>query len=347
MNAEIFSTLSIILICWIALTAANTIICLILKLSVGVTFKKAFLWGCLALILPPSAIAYGSLIERNLFKIKKVEIVCSGLPEGFDGYRIVHISDIHARSFEGRGKYLQNAVEKINSLEADIVAFTGDLITMAPDELDGLSEILSGIKSSDGVFSILGNHDYSMYSDMGEEGKLLALERLIGKERAMGWNLLMNSNAIICRGRDSLAIVGVENTSPSRHFPSKGKLTEAAAGTDGMFRILLSHDPLHWESEVVDQDFPLTLSGHTHSMQFSLLGWSPSRYMFPQYRGLYSTKSGSKSHIGTDRTETADSSSILEGAPQYLYVNAGLGETIFPARIGVRPEITLITLRRK
>ena len=345
MNPEIFSTLSIILLCCIALLVADTLICFVLKMTCGIAFKRAFLWGCLSLILPPLTIAYGSLIERNMFKVKKIEITLESLPEGFDGFRIIQISDIHARSFEGREKHLQKAVRKINSLDADIVAFTGDLITMAPDELDGLSEILSGIKSSDGVFSILGNHDYSMYSDMGEEGKVLAQERLIGKERAMGWNLLMNSNAIICRGRDSLAIVGVENTSPSRHFPSKGKLTEAAAGTDGMFRILLSHDPLHWESEVVDQDFPLTLSGHTHSMQFSLLGWSPSRYMFPQYRGLYSTKSGSKSHIGTDRTETADSSSILEGAPQYLYVNAGLGETIFPARIGVRPEITLITLK--
>lgn len=342
MNPEIFSTISIILLCWIALLAADALVCLTLKAIGGIPFKKAFLWGCLSLLIPPFAIAYGSLIERNMFKVKKVEISLESLPEAFDGFRIIHISDIHARSFEGREKHLQRAVEKMNALDADMVAFTGDLITMAPDELAGLSDILGGLKATDGVFSVLGNHDYSMYSDMGEEGKARAMERLIGEERAMGWNLLMNGNAVIRRGRDSVAVVGVENTSPSRHFPSRGNLAQAAAGTDGMFRILLSHDPLHWESEIIGQDFPLTLSGHTHSMQFSLLGWSPSRYMFPQYRGLYSTGDAGTSDPRADRTE------MTQEAPlQYLYVNAGLGETIFPARIGVRPEITLITLRRK
>ena len=345
MSAEIFSTLSIILLCWIALIAADAIVSTILKLTAGIAFKKAFLWGLISLLVPPVFILYGTLVERNIFKVKTVEIGFTDLPSGFDGYRIVHISDIHARSFIGREKHLKRAVGKINALEADMIAFSGDLITMGPAELDGLSEILSGLKAADGVFSVLGNHDYSMYSDMGEEGKAMAMERLIGEERAMGWNLLMNGNAVIRHGLDSIAVVGVENTSPSRHFPSKGDLTRAAAGTDGMFRILLSHDPLHWESEIIGQDFPLTLSGHTHSMQFSLLGWSPSRYIFPQYRGLYTTgKSGSS----RSRSSGAEQQGI--GNPdtnlQYLYVNPGLGETIFPARIGVRPEITLITLRK-
>ena len=346
MNPEIFSTLSIIISCWVALLAADAIVCLVLKFACGIPFKMAFLWGCLSLLIPPIAIAYGSLIERNMFKVKKVEIALESLPESFNGFHIIHISDIHARSFEGREKHLQRAVEKMDSLDADMVAFTGDLITMAPDELDGLSDILGGLKAAEGVFSVLGNHDYSMYSDMGEEGKAMAMERLIGEERAMGWNLLMNGNAVIRRGRDSVAVVGVENTSPSRHFPSKGDLTQAAAGTDGMFRILLSHDPLHWESEIIGQDIPLTLSGHTHSMQFSLLGWSPSRYMFPQYRGLYSTGRSSSSRSrssGAAQQETGNPDTNL----QYMYVNPGLGETIFPARIGVRPEITLITLRKK
>ena len=344
MSAEIFSTLSIILLCWIALIAADAIVSTILKLTAGIAFKKAFLWGLISLLVPPVFILYGTLVERNIFKVKTVEIGFTDLPSGFDGYRIVHISDIHARSFIGREKHLKRAVGKINALEADMIAFSGDLITMGPAELDGLSEILSGLKAADGVFSVLGNHDYSMYSDMGEEGK--AMERLIGEERAMGWNLLMNGNAVIRHGLDSIAVVGVENTSPSRHFPSKGDLTRAAAGTDGMFRILLSHDPLHWESEIIGQDFPLTLSGHTHSMQFSLLGWSPSRYMFPQYRGLYSTdKSGSSRSrsSGAEQQEIGNPDTNL----QYLYVNPGLGETIFPARIGVLPEITLITLRKK
>ena len=334
------------LLCSIALLAADALVCLVLKAACGVAFRKAFLWGCLSLLTPPLAIAYGALIERNMFKVRKIEIALENLPESFDGYRIIHISDIHARSFEGREKSLQRAVDKMNRLEADMVAFTGDLITMSPDELEGLSEILGGLHATDSVFSILGNHDYSMYSDMGEEGKAMAMERLIGEERTMGWNLLMNGNAVIRHGLDSIAVVGVENTSPSRHFPSKGDLTRAAAGTDGMFRILLSHDPLHWESEIIGQDFPLTLSGHTHSMQFSLLGWSPSRYIFPQYRGLYTTgKSGSSRSrsSGAEQQEIGNPDTNL----QYLYVNPGLGETIFPARIGVLPEITLITLRKK
>ena len=213
-------------------------------------------------------------------------------------------------------------MDKINSLDPDIIAFTGDLITMTPDELESHAPALSSLKAKDGTFSILGNHDYSMYSDATEETRQRHLETLIEKEKALGWDLLMNENRIIRRGTDSIAVIGVQNTSPSRHFPSKGDLTKASEGTEDMFRILLSHDPMHWEAEILGQNYPLTLSGHTHAMQFSLLGWSPSSLMFKQFRGLY-TENG-----------------------QSLHVNPGLGETIFPARIGVRPEITLITLRR-
>lgn len=340
MMTETHVTLAILLVCWIMLLTADILICGILKLIAGIPFKKAFLWGCLSLLIPPVAIAYGSLVERNLFRVKEVEIACPGLPAGFEGYRIVQISDLHARSFDGREGRLEKAVDKINSLQPDMVAFTGDLITSEPGELAGMTGILNGIQADDGVFSVLGNHDYCMYSGMDADSRKKGVERLIAIQQEMGWRVLMNENFVIGRGRDSIAVVGVENTSPSRHFPSKGNLTQAAAGTEGMFRILLSHDPLHWESEIIGHDFPLTLSGHTHSMQFSLLGWSPSRYMFPQYRGLYSTDS---SHT---RPTESRKESPEQFPTQYLYVNPGLGETIFPARIGVRPEITLITLRR-
>ena len=312
----------IILLCWIILTISDLAVCGLLKLIVGIQFKKAFLWGLLALLLPPVIIAYGSLIERNCFRIKEITTQTSHLPEAFEGYRIVHISDIHARSFSGREKHLQRAMDKINSLDPDIIAFTGDLITMTPDELDSHVPALSSMKAKDGTFSVLGNHDYSMYSDATEEARQRHLETLIGKERALGWDLLMDENRIIRRGSDSIAVIGVQNTSPSRHFPSKGDLTKASEGTEDMYRILLTHDPMHWEAEIIGKDYPLTLSGHTHAMQFSLLDWSPSSLMFRQFRGLY-TENG-----------------------QSLHVNPGLGETIFPARIGVRPEITLITLRR-
>lgn len=313
--------LSIIVLCWVVLLAADAAICGILNLIVGISFRKAFLWGCISLVLPPAVIAYGGLVERNTVQVNQVEIPFEGLPESFEEYRIAHISDIHARSFEGREKTLHEVVEKINALNPDMVAFSGDLITMLPEELDGISGILSGIKAVDGVFSVLGNHDYCMYSDMPAEEKEAAHEKLIAMQKEMGWALMVNENRTIRRGDDSIAVIGVENTSPSRHFPSRGDLTEASDGTEGMFRILLSHDPLHWESEVLERGFPLTLSGHTHAMQFSFLGWSPSRYLFPQYRGLY------------------------KKSDQYLYVNTGIGETMFPVRIGVRPEITLIILK--
>ncbi len=327
MSTESLAIIMILILCGIVLTAANVVVCLGLKLLTKVRFWRAFGWGCLALMVPPIVIAYGVLVERNLLEVTCIDIAHEELPADFDGYRVVHISDIHARSFEGREQHLARAVERINALQPDIIVFSGDLITMTPDELDTMQGILSGFKAADGVFSVLGNHDYCMYSDMDSVAKAESLHRLMATEEAMEWTLLMNEHRIIHRGTDSIAIIGVENTSPSRHFPSKGNLAQASEGTEGMYRILISHDPLHWEAEVVGRGYPLMLAGHTHAMQFSLCGWSPSRYIFPQYRGLYSTD-------GAD----AD--------VQYLYVNTGLGETIFPARIGVRPEITLITLRK-
>jgi predicted MPP superfamily phosphohydrolase len=293
----------------------------IIRAVAGVPFKRAFLWGLLSLLLPPAAILYGSIIERDTFRIKEIELAYENLPEGFKDYRIVHISDIHARSFSKREKSLQRAVDKINALDPDMIAFTGDLITMTPDELDNISAALSSLKARDGVFSVLGNHDYCMYSDMSQTEKQKCLEELIRKEREMGWDLILNEHRIIRKGQDSIAVIGVENTSPSRHFPSRGDLNKASEGTEGMFRLLLSHDPMHWETEIIGKNYPLTLSGHTHAMQVSILGWSPSSLIFKQHKGLYT-----------------------EGN-QSIYVNKGLGETIFPARIGAIPEITLITLK--
>ena len=323
MTTELSLTLMIIILCWILLTAGDAVVCLLLKLLLGIPFRKAFIWGLLSLLLPPVLIAYGAVIERNCFRIKEVTISVSNIPEAFDGYRIVHISDIHARSFTGREKQLQRAVEKINRLAPDMIAFTGDLITLSPDELDNHAPALGSLIAKDGVFAILGNHDYIIYSDTDQETKERQMQELIEKEHAFGWNLLLDENMIISRGADSIGIIGVQNTSPSRHFPSKGNLPKASEGTEGLFRIVLSHDPMHWESEILGQDYPVTLSGHTHAMQLSILGWSPSRLLFKQHRGLYSDNG------------------------QYLYVNPGLGETIFPARIGVRPEITIITLSRQ
>ena len=322
MGTETTITIMMILFCCLIMAALDAAVCGLLSLFAGVQFKKAFLWGLISLAVPILFIAYGSLIGRNLFEVKKVDITFENLPAGFDGYRIVQISDIHASSFIEREDQLGKAVGMINSLEPDLIVFTGDLITLSPDELNTLTGPLSELKAKDGVMSVLGNHDYSMYSNASAQQKEEHLKALIAKEKEIGWDLLMNENRIIRRGCDSIAVIGVENTSPSRHFPSKGNLAKASEGTDSTFRILLSHDPMHWDAEVVGKDYPLTLSGHTHAMQFSIFGWSPSSIIYQQNRGLY-TK-----------------------GKQNLYVNIGLGETLFPARIGARPEITLITLNK-
>lgn len=323
MSIEFTSIIGILIISWISLLILDLALSALIRLSFGIAFRKAFLWGLLSLAIPLVLMAYGVLIERNLYQVRNVEICFEELPESFDGYRLIHISDIHARSFAHRLESLGKAVRKINSLDADMVAFTGDLITMKSSEIDGLSDILRSIKAKDGVVSVLGNHDYCMYSDPKEQGSRPdSVQNVIDKEKAMGWYILVNESMKVHRENDSIAVIGVENTSPSRHFPSRGNLGKASESTDGMFRILLSHDPMHWDAEVVGKDYPLMLSGHTHALQFSLFGWCPSRYMFKQYKGLY------------------------RNDDQYLYVNIGLGETIFPARIGARPEITVITLKK-
>lgn len=319
MAMETSATLMIIALCWIMLVVADLVVSGVVRLTAKVQFKKVFLWGLLSLAVPPAVIGYGILVERNRFEIKEVEIEFDNLPKSFDGYRIIHISDLHARSFSRRTDQLEKAVEIINGLESDLIAFTGDLITLTPDEIDCIASSLGALEASDGVVSVLGNHDYGTYADTSG----ILLQELIDREAALGWDLLLNEHKVLRRNVDSIVVIGVENTSSSHFFPSNGDLNKAAAGTEEAFRIVLTHDPMHWESEILGHDYALTLSGHTHAMQLSILGWSPSSLIFRHSNGLYT-----------------------EGA-QHLYVNAGLGETIFPARIGARPEITLITLRKR
>lgn len=318
---ETYATLMIILLCWAILLVADLVVSGLLRLAVKVPFRKAFRWGLVALLVPPVVIAYGTFVERNRFEVKELQLEFDDLPESFDGYRIVHISDLHARSFSKRTDKIEKAVRKINSLKPDLIAFTGDLITLTPDEIDCIAPSLGALEASDGVISVLGNHDYGTYADTSG----VLLQGLIDREAALGWNLLLNEHKVLRRDVDTIVVVGVENTSSSHFFTSNGDLNKAAAGTEGAFRIVLTHDPMHWESEILGQDYALTLSGHTHAMQLSLFGWSPSSLMFKHSDGLYTSDDGN----------------------QHLYVNAGLGETIFPARIGARPEITLITLRRR
>ncbi len=326
MSIELTSTLILLGICCLLLIATDCIVATLLWLTIKVAFRRVFLWGLLTLALPPLLFAYGYFVERNRAQVKSVEIVFPTLPSTFNDYKVVQISDIHLRSFKGRENTLQKIVDKINGLDADVICFTGDLVTLSSNELQGFQNILASLHAHDGIFSVMGNHDYMIYAGKGTTctSPATAIKQLQEDERQMGWTLLLDSNSLIYRGDDSISIVGVENISTSKHFPSKGNLDKALQGTEGVFRILLSHDPTHWDSEVANKiDIPLTLSGHTHATQCSLLGWCPCKYIYPHYRGLYNCGN------------------------QHLYVNIGLGETIFPARIGTRPEITVLTLKRR
>ncbi|MBQ5996664.1 MAG: metallophosphoesterase [Bacteroidales bacterium] len=323
MSYEAVFVAILLVVSWLALLIADTVTAGLWSLLAGGSFKRIWLCGLWSLLLPVLLLAYGSLLERNVFRVKQVTLSFDQLPAAFDGYRMVQVSDLHARSFMHRTRAMRRAVDKVNGLQADLIVFTGDLVTLTPDELEPIAGDLSRLHAPDGVLSILGNHDYCTYRRPSEERTTGGLRELIAAERSLGWTMLLNENRLISRAGDTLAVIGVENISGSRHFPSTGDLAKAQSGTDGFFRILLSHDPSHWDREAREKGIPLMLSGHTHSAQFSLFGLSPSRLLFKQYRGLY------------------------EQQGQYLYVNVGLGETIFPARIGATPEITLITLKKK
>lgn len=325
MSTELLSVLVLLFVVSLLLVILDAAVAGVLALLLKWAWWRCFRWGLWALLVAPLLMGWGILVERNMCRVNHVELTVDGLPAAFDGYRIVHLSDIHSRSFQGRPKALQRMVDKANAMEPDLIAFTGDIVTLDPEELDYTAPILSQLRAHDAVVAVPGNHDYCIYHDRksGRRGPLPhGLDTISAAMQAMGWEVLRNGHRAIVRSGDSIVVAGTENISTSKHFPSTGNLEKALSGTDGNFRILLTHDPTCWLAKVVGKDIALTLSGHTHAAQVSLLGWSPSRLLFKQYRGLY--------HEGK----------------QYLYINVGLGETIFPARIGCPPEITLITLRK-
>jgi predicted MPP superfamily phosphohydrolase len=299
----------------------------------GHSFSHFFLYGLFGLLIPVFLFGWGYFIGRNRYSINKIKIVSERVPSGFEGYKIVQISDIHLRSFTHRKKQFKKMITAVNSLKPDVIMFTGDLVTADSKEIHGFERILSSLEAPQGVISILGNHDYCFYGKFtSEKERLESLSYVIKSEREMGFKLLLNENCSIFSGGDSISVIGVENISASKYFKSYGDLHKAMIGTPDGFKILLTHDPSHWDKEVAgNYNIDLTLSGHTHAMQFSLFGWCPSRYLFKSYRGLYKYPAG-KSYV-------ADG-----GILQYLYVNIGLGETALPIRVGTPPEITLITL---
>lgn len=298
---------------------------------VGVPFHKWLRWprtpfictgltlGLISIII----IIYGSFIGRTQFDVKEVTYTSSRLPQAFDGYRIVQLSDIHIGSWHGNVSAIQKLVDLVNQQHPDLIVFTGDLVNHRTVELDGFQEILAGLKAKDGVYSVLGNHDYGPYYHWKDKhAEAENLSDLKQRQAAMGWKLLNNEHDVLKQGNDSIALIGVENEG-ELPFSQHGDLTKAMRGTEGMFQILLSHNPTHWRREVLPQsNVDLMLAGHTHGMQMKLGNYSPASYIYPEWCGMY-----------------------LEKA-RGLYVNLGIGYVGLPFRFGAWPEITVLTLRR-
>lgn len=274
---------------------------------------------------------YGNVYGRFRHEVKQVNLTFSNLPASFDGLRIIQISDLHLDGWVGHEKELQKRIDEINALQPDIICFTGDLVSLSPKELKPFIPILKQLRTNSSnkrgaVYSVLGNHDYLPYTRIGLRAREAAVKELVRMEREeLGWKVLLNESDIIRRGNDSIAILGCENQSVGAHpVIQRGDLRKALKSvSDEQFSLLLTHDPSQWRKEVVPEtDIPLTLSGHTHAMQLRILGFTPSKWIYPECDGLYT-----------------------EGN-QHLYVNIGLGGTL-PWRIGATPEITLITLKRR
>lgn len=320
------SNFLLLFLCFTVPKAMFVIVSLVMRLLCLVSGKKlhgGLVAGGMA-IASLAYVVYGATEGKQHFQVRETTIYYKDLPEAFDGYRILQLSDIHSGSWTKNGRALQKAVDMANAEQADVVVVTGDVVNNVATELDEFMAILDGIKGKDGVYSVLGNHDYSPYIKWEtKEAQQANLDSLKAKEARMGWELLDNRHVVLRRGQDSIALVGVGN-SGNPPFPNYGDLPKALQGTQGMFKVLLSHDPTHWRREVLpDTDVQLMLAGHTHEMQFSLWGFSPAQFVYPEHNGLY-----------------------REGG-QVLFVNIGLGHLMFPMRLGAWPEITVITLRRE
>jgi predicted MPP superfamily phosphohydrolase len=272
------------------------------------------------------SLVYGFTNKYN-YHVRNISLRFPNLPAAFKGLKVVQISDIHSGSFNNKAA-VQHGVEKIMALKPDLILFTGDLVNNTADEMQGYQEVFRQLKAPLGVYSILGNHDYGDYVEWGSPAEKKAnLERLKGIHAAMGWRLLMNEHVLLERGGEKIALLGIENWSAKARFPKYGKMGDAYAGTEGIpFKILMSHDPSHWDAEVRPEysDVDLMLSGHTHGMQFGVelpwFRWSPVQYVYKQWAGLY------------------------EEGKQKLYVNRGYGFIGYPGRVGILPEISHIEL---
>ncbi|MEI7508939.1 MAG: metallophosphoesterase [Flavobacterium sp.] len=279
--------------------------------------------------IPFSSLIYGMTFGKYNYKVIRQQIFFPELPDAFDGFKITQISDVHSGSFDNTEK-INYAIDLINQQEADMILFTGDIVNTHAKEMLPWIETFNRIKKFEyGKYSVLGNHDYGEYVDWKSEADKAKnfhdIKALYGK---IGFNLMLNEHTYIQKGNDKIALVGVENWGVK--FKKAGDLHKASEGlTKDEFKILMSHDPSHWDAEVNKhpKDFHLTLSGHTHGLQFGIeipgfFKWSPAQYVYNQWAGLY------------------------EKAGKYIYVNRGFGFHAYPGRVGIMPEITVIELKK-
>lgn len=272
---------------------------------------------------------YGIFIGKYEYRVVEHTLYFDDLPDNFDGYRITHISDIHAGSFDN-AKKVQHGIDLINQLKSNVIFFTGDMVNNKAEEMQQWKAIFGQLRAEDGVFSVLGNHDYGDYVQWkSEQEKEKNLQLLKEIQREMGYKLLLNEHHFVEKNGQRIAIIGVENW--GQGFIQKGDLQKATSAVKPEdFKLLLSHDPTHWQFKVLEFDKKIhaTFSGHTHGMQFgieipNLIKWSPVQWRYKYWGGIYELKN------------------------RYINVNRGFGYLAFPGRIGMPPEISVIELRKK
>lgn len=279
--------------------------------------------------IPFAGILYGVFKGRYNFKVLNYTLHFDDLPDAFNGYRITQISDIHSGSFDNKEK-VEYAIDLINEQGSDAILFTGDMVNNEALEMEPWKESFGRLKAKDGKYSVLGNHDYGDYVPWkSQEAKAANLNRLKEIQEEMGFDLVLNDTRFLERGDQRIALVGVENWGTGG-FKKAGDLNKALSQVHSKdFKVLMSHDPSHWEHEVIHhkEHFHLTLSGHTHGMQFGIeipgwFKWSPVKWRYKYWAGIY------------------------QEMGQYINVNRGFGYLAFPGRVGIWPEITVIELRK-
>ena len=268
-------------------------------------------------------VLYGSFIGFNMVEVNRQTFASPDLPKAFDGYKVVLFSDAHVGSYTARNEHvLKKAIDNINAQHPDMIVYTGDIQNTQPQDIYRHMDVLSSLKAKDGIYTILGNHDYGDYICGNTARKVANMRETMSLEKQMGWTLLMNEHRYIDRGKSHIIIAGMENDGDGIRFPQKGDIKKTLKGVDDDdFVLMLEHDPSSWRRKIIpDGRAQLTLSGHTHKMQFALFDWCPMSLTGKEVNGWY----------------TEDE--------QSLFVTAGLGGLI-PFRFGAPGEIVVITLK--